>query len=501
LLKRALIAAMISACAASPVLAQPIQYQAADGFNNTPVSAANPLPVNATTTVGGFAPNGNYGTLTATAATSASTAMPAGTVVAFQNLSSVDVSCVFSSGTATATTNKTIVRGGATVYVTVGSNVNAACINQTGSASNVVSMAGGAGLGTNFGGGGSGGGGGAVTVADGADVTQGAQADAAAAADTSTASLISLLKRNNQNLTTLNTTASSGIPTGANSIGTVGLNTGTNVVGVVGNSQGSTTSGQSGPLAQGAVTTAAPSYTTAQTSPLSLTTAGALRVDPSAVTAPTSVADGSNVTFGAKADAATCATTNTAMACFRQLHTDVTSSIPAGSAVIGVVGNSQGSTTSGQSGPLVQCAVTTANPAYTTAQTSPASCNINGALRVKQAPGTQESCASGNVAAATAACTLAASAGHTTYITGFQMTAGGSTAAALVTCTLTGTITGTKSYTFAFPAGVAVGATPLNVVFNPPLPASAANTTIVASCPSGGAGNTNATMTADGFQE
>lgn len=43
--------------------------------------------------------------------------------------------------------------------------------------------------------------------------------------------------------------------------------------------QGSTTAGQSGGLMQGAVTTAAPSYTTAQTSPLSLTTGGALRVD------------------------------------------------------------------------------------------------------------------------------------------------------------------------------------------------------------------------------
>lgn len=42
--------------------------------------------------------------------------------------------------------------------------------------------------------------------------------------------------------------------------------------------QGSTTSGQSGMLAQGAVTTSAPSYTTAQTSPLSLDTAGNLRV-------------------------------------------------------------------------------------------------------------------------------------------------------------------------------------------------------------------------------
>lgn len=43
--------------------------------------------------------------------------------------------------------------------------------------------------------------------------------------------------------------------------------------------QGSTTSGQTGPLIQGAVTTSAPTYTTAQTSPLSLDTGGALRVN------------------------------------------------------------------------------------------------------------------------------------------------------------------------------------------------------------------------------
>lgn len=52
--------------------------------------------------------------------------------------------------------------------------------------------------------------------------------------------------------------------------------------------QGSTTSGQSGSLHLGAVTTAAPTYTTAQSSPLSLTTAGALRVDASGSTQPVS---------------------------------------------------------------------------------------------------------------------------------------------------------------------------------------------------------------------
>jgi hypothetical protein len=52
--------------------------------------------------------------------------------------------------------------------------------------------------------------------------------------------------------------------------------------------QGSTTSGQTGNLELGAVTTAAPTYTTAQTSALSLTTAGALRVDATGTTQPVS---------------------------------------------------------------------------------------------------------------------------------------------------------------------------------------------------------------------
>jgi hypothetical protein len=43
-------------------------------------------------------------------------------------------------------------------------------------------------------------------------------------------------------------------------------------------SQGSTTSGEKGPLVQGAVTTSAPTYTTAQTSPISIDTSGNVRV-------------------------------------------------------------------------------------------------------------------------------------------------------------------------------------------------------------------------------
>jgi hypothetical protein len=174
-----------------------------------PVTATAPLPITGSfsATLAGFTPNGNYTTLTSTAASSASTTLPAGTVVAFQNLSTVDVSCVLTAGASTATTNKLIVRGGATVYYTIGSNTTTACINQTGSASNVVGLAGGAGLGTAFGGGGSGGGGGAITAASGsyasgsissgAMVDLGAQADAACGTATGTCSLIALMKFNN----------------------------------------------------------------------------------------------------------------------------------------------------------------------------------------------------------------------------------------------------------------------------------------------------------------
>ena len=73
--------------------------------------------------------------------------------------------------------------------------------------------------------------------------------------------------------------------------GTVTANAGTGTFTTSDNNavaQGSTTSGQKGFLHLGAVTTSSPSYTTAQSSPLSLTLAGSLRVDGSAVTQPVS---------------------------------------------------------------------------------------------------------------------------------------------------------------------------------------------------------------------
>lgn len=78
---------------------------------------------------------------------------------------------------------------------------------------------------------------------------------------------------------------------------TNGLALDTSVNGVI-VAQGSTTSGEKGPLVQGAVTTGSPTYTTAQTSPISLTTAGAVRVDASATTQPVSGTVTSNAGTG-----------------------------------------------------------------------------------------------------------------------------------------------------------------------------------------------------------
>jgi hypothetical protein len=96
---------------------------------------------------------------------------------------------------------------------------------------------------------------------------------------------------------------------------------------VAGLAQASVTTGQNGNLQLAAVTTAAPTYTTGQTNPLSLTTGGALRV----------------------ADVATVALA---------------------------------STTAGQTGNLMLGAVTTGAPTYTTAQTNALSLTTGGLLRV-----------------------------------------------------------------------------------------------------------------------
>lgn len=112
--------------------------------------------------------------------------------------------------------------------------------------------------------------------------------------------------------------------------------------------------------------------------------------------------------------------------------------------------------------------------------------------------GTGITASSGNVAAATATATMPGVGNRTNWVSGFEFTFSGATAASVITCTLTGVGT-TQNYTVAVPAGVTAGGTPLIVEFVAPIPATGVNTAISASCPSAGAGNTNATMNIHGF--
>lgn len=107
--------------------------------------------------------------------------------------------------------------------------------------------------------------------------------------------------------------------------------------------------------------------------------------------------------------------------------------------------------------------------------------------------------ASGNVANASAVASLPAVAGKTNFITGFQLTSGGATAAGCVSATVTGLISGTATYTYCVPAGATAAANPLDITFYPPVPASAVNTAITVTLPALGAGNTNATANVQGY--
>lgn len=127
-----------------------------------------------------------------------------------------------------------------------------------------------------------------------------------------------------------------------------------------------------------------------------------------------------------------------------------------------------------------------------------------GRLRVATPPiragGTAITGASGNVANGAAVATLAGAASVTTYITGFEVTAAGATAAAVVNVTVANTITGSLVYVYAVPADPTGAAAPLVVEFPEPIPANAANTAITVTLPALGAGNTHAAVVAHGFQ-
>lgn len=188
-----------------------------------------------------------------------------------------------------------------------------------------------------------------------------------------------------------------------------------------------------GPMIQGSVTTASPSYTTGNINPISLTTAGALRVDASATTQPVSgtfwqatqpisaaslplpsgaATSAKQPALGTAGSASSDVITVQGIASMTALKVDGsgvtqpvsgtfwqatqpisgtitanagtnlnTSALALDTSVNGIL-LSQASTTSGQKGALVQGATTTNAPSYTTAQTNPISLDTSGLLRV-----------------------------------------------------------------------------------------------------------------------
>jgi hypothetical protein len=97
---------------------------------------------------------------------------------------------------------------------------------------------------------------------------------------------------------------------------------------------------------------------------------------------------------------------------------------------------------------------------------------------------------------------LPGGAGLTTWVTGFEVTGLGATAAISVLVTLTGAIGGTLNYDIAVPAGATTSIVPLIVDLPPPgIPASGVNTAITLNVPTFGAGNVAVAASIRGYQQ
>lgn len=232
----------------------------------------------------------------------------------------------------------------------------------------------------------------AIYVADGSDVTLGTTTDLSSAN-----TLIGLTKAIKANTASVvigsgTVTANQGgawtvTANAGNNLNTSALALDTSINGVL-VAQGSTTSGEKGPLVQGAVTTGSPTYTTAQTSPLSLTTAGALRVDASATTQPVSgtfwqATQPVSGTVTANAGAGTFTVSGTVTS---NIGTTNGLALDATAAKLNVA---QGTALGSNTGPMMQGSVTTAAPTYTTGNINPFSLTTAGALRVDASATTQ----------------------------------------------------------------------------------------------------------------
>jgi hypothetical protein len=258
--------------------------------------------VNATVSasVSGFAPGSVYGTPVAVTTTSSRQALPAGAEVVAYNTGANAAFCQLGTVAVVATTSNDQIAPGGFMAFAVGGNTNIACITSSGTTT--VNTSGGTGLPTGSGGGGGGGGGGGTS----SSFANTFPLTGTAIGVKSGVNMVNLTADGSNNLNincavgcvggTFNNNADAVATSATNGQAAAwgyGFNGTTwdrlradttnglwvNVKAATGLAQGSTTAGQTGSLVMGAVTTGAPTYTTAQTSPVSLDTAGNVRVN------------------------------------------------------------------------------------------------------------------------------------------------------------------------------------------------------------------------------
>ena len=98
----------------------------------------------------------------------------------------------------------------------------------------------------------------------------------------------------------------------------------------------------------------------------------------------------------------------------------------------------------------------------------------------------------------TATATLTSTAQKVAYLTGFYLTSSGAGAAGTVTATITGTTGGTMSFIYPQVAITANNQCPLEISFNPAIPATGYNTNLVATV-TNGTGTTNTAIVLTGY--
>lgn len=156
--------------------------------------------------------------------------------------------------------------------------------------------------------------------------------------------------------------------------------------------------------------------------------------------------------------------------------------------------NSNGQATMANSAPVVIASNQTAVPVSLTSTTITGTVSTGSASSYPTSATPITASTTGTTAATVA--TLAGTSGKTTYISGFTITAD-ATAAIAGAATVAGTVSGSLNYIQS--VGTATVAQILSQNFNPPIPASAANTAITVTSAAAGVGG-NTAVTAWGYQ-